>query len=61
MNIAVLDTGLFPDVESVESAITHLLPVYNVYRYDLRQADRREREWDQLLDELLASDRILCV
>lgn len=61
MNIAVLDTGLFPDVEAVDSAITHLLPMYNVYRYDLRQSDRSEREWDQLLDELLASDRIVCV
>ena len=59
MNIAVLETGLFPDAESVRDAVTHLTPVHNLYRYDLRQHDFSEQQWDQMLDDILASDRIL--
>lgn len=61
MNIAILETGLFPDTETVEDAITHLVPLHNVYRYDLREAQRTDAEWDQLLDEILAADRVLTV
>lgn len=61
MNIAILETGLFPDVETVEEAVSHMLPMYNVYRYDLWQQERSEQEWDQLLDEVLASTRVVCV
>ena len=61
MNIAVLETGLFPDSETVEDAITHLVPLHNVYRYDLREMSRTDDEWDQMLDEILAADRVLTV
>ncbi|MEJ2347355.1 MAG: hypothetical protein P8076_08190 [Gammaproteobacteria bacterium] len=61
MNIAILETGLFPDRETVEQAVTHLLPVHNVYRYDLSDQDRSDEEWDQMLDEVLASDRVFTV
>lgn len=61
MNIAILETGLFPDMDTVEDAISHLTPVHNVYRYDLCQAERTEQEWDQLLDEVLAADRVFTV
>lgn len=61
MNIAILETGLFPDQSTMEDAITHLLPVHNVYRYDLRLAGRSAEDWDQLLDEVLAADRVFTI
>lgn len=61
MNIAILDTGLFPDRDTTEEAITHLVPVHNVYRYDLRAPERSEADWDQLLDEVLAADRVFSI
>ncbi len=61
MNIAILETGLFPDTATVEEALTHLEPLHNVYRYDLINESRTDDEWDQLLDEVLAADRVLTI
>lgn len=58
MNIAILETNLFPDTETMEKAITHLETIHNVYRYKLNQPDRTDTQWDQLLDEIIASDRV---
>jgi hypothetical protein len=57
LNISILETGLFPDTETMEEAITHLEPIHNVYRYKLDH-ERSDAEWDQLLDEIIASDRV---
>ena len=61
MNISLLETGLFPDTETVEAAIEHLEPIHNVYRYKLVAHERSEEEWDQMLDEIIASDRVLTI
>lgn len=61
MNIAVLHTHLFPDPETVAEAVTHLEPHHNVYRYDVRQGGLSDDEWDQMLDEILAADRVITV
>lgn len=61
MNIAILETGLFPDSETVLDALNHLEPVHYVYRYDLREKVTSAEEWDQLIDALLVSDRIYSV
>ncbi len=61
MNIAILETGLFPDSETVRDALNHLEPVHYVYRYDLREKVTSAEEWDQLIDALLISDRIYSV
>jgi hypothetical protein len=58
LNIAILETELFPDIETMEEAITHLETIHNVYRYKLNQQDRTDAQWDQLLDEIIASDRV---
>ena len=58
MNIAILETGLFPDTETMEQAISHLEPMHNVYRYKLNAQDKTDAQWDQLLDEIIASDRV---
>lgn len=61
MNIAILETGLFPDMDTVQDALSHLMPVHNVYRYELHGTQRTDEEWDQLLDEVLAADRVFTV
>lgn len=61
MNIAILQTDLFPDTETIEEAITHLETIHNVYRYVLNQPDRTDAQWDQLLDEIIASDRVFTI
>lgn len=61
MNIAILETGLFPDTDTVESAVNYFEPIHNVYRYKLHDKNRDDQEWDQLLDEIIASDRVITV
>lgn len=61
MNIAILETGLFPDQETMDDVVTHLLAQHNVYRYELHGTRRSDQDWDQLLDEILAADRILTI
>ena len=59
MNIAVLNTGLFPDRDTMQDALSELEPFHNVYRYDATRTGMTEQDWDQVLDELLASDLII--
>jgi len=62
MNVAILETGLFPDSETVLDALNHLEPVHYVYRYDLKEKKTPSaEEWDQLIDALRTSDRIVSV
>lgn len=59
MNIAVLKTGLFPDTETLDSGIDHLLPSCNVYCYDATRDDLADDDWDRMLDEILAAERLI--
>ena len=61
MNIAVLKTGLFPDTSTLEKGIEHLLPNYNVYIYDATGNDLADDDWDQAVDEILASERLIVI
>jgi hypothetical protein len=60
VNVVVLDTGLFPEQETLTAALDDLTPAHYVYRYDLR-VSRSEEEWDQLMDEVLSADRVFTV
>jgi len=59
MNIAVLKTGLFPDRETVEAGIDHLLSSCNLYQYDATGDDLADSDWDQILDEILVAERLI--
>ncbi len=59
MIIAVLDTSLFPDRETMEDALSELEPFHNVYRCAANRTGLCNHDWDQILDELLASDLII--
>ena len=59
MNIAVLNTGLFPDRKMMEDALSELEAFHNVYRCDVTGTVMSDGEWNQVLDELLASDVVV--
>lgn len=59
MNIAVLKTGLFPDSETVEAGIDHLLTRCNLYHYDAAGDKLADSDWDQILDEILVAERLI--
>lgn len=59
MKIAVLNTGLFPDHETIQDALSELEPSHNICRRNAIAAEMTDEHWDQLLDELLASDLII--
>ena len=59
MNIAVLNTGLFPDRKKMEEALSELEAFHNVYRCDATGTAMSDGEWNQVLDELLASDVVI--
>lgn len=59
MNIAVLNTGLFPDRETMQDALSELEPFHKVWQRTAMTAEMTDEHWDQLLDELLASDLII--
>jgi hypothetical protein len=61
MNVAVLKTGLFPDCETVEAGVEHLLPNYNVYIYDTNHDDLQDEDWDQAIDEIMACERLIVI
>lgn len=61
MNIAILKTGLFPDADGVEEAISHFETLYAVYTYDATRDGLDDTDWDQAVDELLSADRIIVV
>ena len=61
MNIAILKTGLFPDDEGVEEAISHFETQYFVYTYDATRDGLSDADWDQAVDELFSADRIIVV
>jgi hypothetical protein len=59
VNIAVVDTGLFPDRETLQDAVTALQSLHNVYRYDATRPELTEADWDRALDEMLACDLVI--
>jgi hypothetical protein len=59
MRIVVLDTGLFPDRETVQDAIDVLALDHEVERLDATDASFPDSEWDHVLDILLAADRVV--
>ena len=59
MNIAVLDTGLFPDRGTVEDALAELRACHRVQCCDATGAAVSDEQWSRVLDEILASDVVI--
>ncbi|MEW5780985.1 MAG: hypothetical protein ACOY6N_06715 [Pseudomonadota bacterium] len=61
MTIIELDTGLFPDAQTVSAALRQVARRDTVEAIDLRQRELRESDWDEVMQKLLAADRIVCI
>ncbi len=59
MNVAVLNTGLFADRETVEEALSELEVFHEVRRCDATRTSMSDEDWNQVLDVLLASDVVI--
>ena len=61
MNITILSTGLFPDPQTMNEAVSYLEAAHYVYRCDLREIGDRVEDWDRVLEEVLGADRVITV
>ena len=61
MNIVQLNTGLFPDAQTVMSALQVSAGADRVTTIDLTRRDLRESDWDAAIQAMLAADRIITV
>lgn len=59
MRIAVIDTGVHPDRETLEAALAGLGGTHAVQRLDARGGEDDEALWDAVLDAVLDADRVV--
>ncbi len=59
MKILVLNTGLFPDRETLDAALAEIAAGHAVRRLDLPPRDAADAAWDAVLTEVLAADMIV--
>jgi len=56
VKILELDTGLFPDAQTVAAALRRLGSAHRVDSIDLRRPDMQDRDWDRVVAAILDSD-----
>lgn len=56
MKILELNTGLFPDAQTVTAAVKRLEPPHRVDSIDVRRADMRDEDWNRVVDAILDAD-----
>jgi hypothetical protein len=61
MNIVQLNTGLFPDAQTVIAALRQMAPTHRVEIVDIRRLDLQESDWDAVIRAILAADRIVSI
>lgn len=59
MNVLQLNTGLFPDAQTVEAALRPMAATHRVEAVDLRRRDMAESDWDAAIRSILAADLII--
>ena len=59
MKILALNTGLFPDRETLDAALAEMAAGHHVRRLDLPPPDADDTAWDAALSEVLAADMIV--
>lgn len=58
-NLLQLDTGLFPDAQTVIAALRQTAAAHHVAVLDLRRRDLGEADWDEAIRSILAADLIV--
>lgn len=61
MNILQLNTGLFPDAQTVDAALRQTTEPHRVSIVDLTRRDMSENDWDAAISAMLAADRIISI
>jgi hypothetical protein len=61
MNILQLNTGLFPDAQTVDAALRQMMETAQVSIVDITRRDMRESDWDTAIQAILAADRIISI
>jgi len=61
MNIVQLNTGLFPDAQTVIAALRQMTPTHRVDVIDVSSRDMRESDWDGVIVAILAADLIVSI
>lgn len=59
MKILQLNTGLFPDAQTVDAALRQMASTHHVEVVDLTRRDLRESDWDEAIKKILATDRVI--
>lgn len=59
MNILQLNTGLFPDAQTVEAALRQMAPAHRVEVVDIRRLDLQQSDWDGVIAAILAADLVV--
>ncbi|MCK9382992.1 MAG: hypothetical protein M0P95_18265 [Sulfuritalea sp.] len=59
MNIVQLDTGLFPDAQTVIAALRQMASTHRVDVVDIQRRDMQDSDWDGVIAALLAADLIV--
>lgn len=61
MNILQLNTGLFPDAQTVAAALRQMTQTERVSVVDITRRDLGESDWDAVIAAILAADRIISI
>ncbi|MDP2811926.1 MAG: hypothetical protein Q8O34_17440 [Rhodocyclaceae bacterium] len=61
MNIVQLDTGLFPDAQTVIAALRQMAPTHRVDVVDIWRREMQNSDWDGVIAALLAADLIVSI
>ena len=61
MNILELNTGLFPDAQTVTAALRQMEAAHRVDSIDVRRRDMTDEAWDRVVDAILASDLTITI
>ena len=61
MKILELNTGLFPDAQTVTAALRQMEPAHRVGTIDLRRRDMEDEAWERVIDAILDSDLTITI
>lgn len=61
MKILALNTGLFPDAQTVTAALRRMEAAHRVVAIDVRRRDMTDEAWDGVIDAILGSDLTITI
>lgn len=61
MKILELNTGLFPDAQTVTAALRQMEAAHGVASIDIRRRDMEDEAWDRVIEAILDSDLTITI